>query len=149
MTGEPAITLAGNLTGDPKLRWTKQGTAVASFTVASTPRTRDRDTNEWSDGEPIFLACTVWRRQAENVAESLTKGMRVIVAGRLRARSYDDRDGNRRTVIEMDVDEVGPSLARATCQVTRAGRGAPPAAVAAPAVLDPWAGAGQDPQPPF
>lgn len=143
MTREPAITMSGNLTADPKLRWTKQGTAVASFTVASTPRTRDRDTNEWSDGEPIFLDCTVWRRQAENVAESLTKGMRVIVAGRLRARTYDDRDGNRRTVIEMDVDEVGPSLARATCQVTRAGR-AP-----APAVHDPWAGAGQDPQPPF
>ena len=143
MAGEPTITMAGNLTADPKLRFTKPGTAVASFTVASTPRTRDRDTSEWSDGEPIFLDCTVWRRQAENVAESLTKGMRVIVSGRLRARSYDDRGGNRRTVIEMDVDEVGPSLARATCQVTRGGR-AP-----APAVYDPWAGAGQDPQPPF
>lgn len=149
MTGEPAIVMAGNLTADPKLRFAKSGTAVASFTVAATPRTRDRQTSEWSDGEPIFLACTVWRRQAENVAESLTKGMRVIVAGKLRARSYDDRDGNRRTVIEMDVDEVGPSLAHATCQVTRAGRGAPPAAVGATAVPDPWAGAGQDPQPPF
>lgn len=150
MTGEPAIVMAGNLTADPKLRFTRQGAAVASFTVASTPRTRDRDTNEWSDGEPIFLDCTVWRRQAENVAESLTKGMRVIVAGRLRARSYDDRNGNRRTVIEMDVDEVGPSLARATCQVTRGGR-APAAGAAAPAaaVHDPWAGAGQAPQPPF
>lgn len=148
MTGEPTITMTGNLTADPKLRWTKQGTAVASFTVASTPRTFDRDTNEWQGGEPIFLDCTVWRRQAENVAESLTKGMRVIVAGKLRARSYDDRDGNRRTVIEVDVDEIGPSLARATCQVTRAGRGQV-GAQAAPAVPDPWAGAGQDPQPPF
>lgn len=144
MTGEPTVTMTGNLTADPKLRFTTSGAAVANFTVASTPRTRDRQTNEWSDGEPIFLDCTVWRRQAENVAESLTKGMRVIVAGRLRARSYDDRDGNRRTVIEMDVDEVGPSLAWATCQVTRAGRGAPPA------VPDPWAGAGQaGAQPPF
>lgn len=150
MTREPTIVMAGNLTGDPKLRWTKQGTAVASFTVASTPRTRDRQTGEWQDGEPIFLDCTVWRRQAENVAESLTKGMRVIVAGKLRARSYDDRDGNRRTVIEMDVDEVGPSLARATCQVTRAGRASVGGtAASAPAVHDPWAGAGQDPQPPF
>lgn len=148
MTREPAIVMAGNLTADPKLRFTTSGAAVANFTVASTPRTRDRQTNEWSDGEPIFLDCTVWRRWAENVAESLAKGMRVIVAGRLRARSYDDRDGNRRTVIEMDVDEVGPSLARATCQVTRAGRGAPPAAAPAPAVPDPWAGQG-DAQPPF
>lgn len=148
MTGEPTVTMAGNLTADPKLRFTTSGAAVASFTVASTPRTRDRDTNEWSDGEPIFLDCTVWRRQAENVAESLAKGMRVIVAGRLRARSYDDRAGNRRTVIEMDVEEVGPSLARATCQVTRAGRGAPPAAAPASAVPDPWAGQG-DAQPPF
>ena len=149
MTGEPTVTMAGNLTADPKLRFTTSGAAVANFTVASTPRTRDRQTNEWSDGEPIFLDCTVWRRQAENVAESLTKGMRVIVAGRLRARSYDDRDGNRRTVIEMDVDEVGPSLARAICQVTRAGRGQASGAPAAPAVADPWAGAGQDQQPPF
>lgn len=149
MTGEPAIVMAGNLTADPKLRFTTSGAAVANFTVASAPRTRDRQTNEWSDGEPIFLDCTVWRRQAENVAESLTKGMRVIVAGRLRARSYDDRDGNRRTVIEMDVDEVGPSLARATCQVTRAGRHQVGAG-SVPAVPDPWAGAGQaGAQPPF
>ena len=152
MTGEPTATMTGNLTADPKLRFTTSGAAVANFTVASTPRTRDRQTNEWHDGEPIFLDCTVWRRQAENAAESLAKGMRVIVAGRLRARSYDDRDGNRRTVIEMDVDDVGPSLARATCQVTRDGRGAPPAAASAPApaVPAPWAGAGQaGAQPPF
>lgn len=150
MTGEPAITMTGNLTADPKLRFTAAGAAVANFTVASTPRTHDRSTGEWNDGEPIFLDCTVWRRQAENVAESLTKGMRVIVAGKLRARSYDDRDGNRRTVVEVDVDEIGPSLARATCQVTRAGRG-PAGGGAAPAsaVPDPWASPGQDAQPPF
>lgn len=151
MTGEPTITMVGYLTADPKLRFTAAGAPVASFTVASTPRTFDRQAGEWVDcGSALFLDCTVWRRQAENVAESLAKGMRVIVAGKLRARSYDDRDGARRTVIEVDVDDVGPSLARAACQVTRAGRGpAGGGAAPGPAVSDPWAGAGQDAQPPF
>mgnify|MGYP002713775817 CR=1 FL=1 len=111
MAGETVITVVGNLTADPELRFTPNGAAVANFTVASTPRTFDRQTNEWKDGEALFLRCSVWREAAENVAESLTKGMRVIVQGRLRARSYDDRDGNRRTSWELDVDEVGPASA--------------------------------------
>ncbi|RLP12242.1 single-stranded DNA-binding protein [Propionibacterium australiense] len=119
MAGETQITLVGNLTADPELRFTPSGAAVASFTVASTPRTFNRQTQEWEDGEAMFLNCSVWRQAAENVAQSLTKGMRVIVQGRLRARSYDDRDGNRRTVFEVQVDEIGPSLRYATAQVTR------------------------------
>lgn len=122
MAGETVITVVGNLTADPELRFTPNGAAVANFTVASTPRTFDRQTNEWKDGEALFLRCSVWREAAENVAESLTKGMRVIVQGRLRARSYDDRDGNRRTSWELDVDEVGPALRFATAKVTRAQR---------------------------
>ena len=120
MAGETVITVVGNLTADPELRFTPNGAAVANFTVASTPRTFDRQTNEWKDGEALFLRCSVWREAAENVAESLTKGMRVIVQGRLKARSYDDRDGNRRTSWELDVDEVGPALRFATAKVTRA-----------------------------
>ena len=123
MAGETVITVVGNLTADPELRFTPNGAAVANFTVASTPRTFDRQTNEWKDGEALFLRCSVWREAAENVAESLTKGMRVIVQGRLRARSYDDRHGNRRTSWELDVDEVGPALRFATAKVTRAQRG--------------------------
>ena len=123
MAGETVITVVGNLTADPELRFTPNGAAVANFTVASTPRTFDRQTNEWKAGEALFLRCSVWREAAENVAESLTKGMRVIVQGRLRARSYDDRDGNRRTSWELDVDEVGPALRFATAKVTRAQRG--------------------------
>ena len=123
MAGETVITVVGNLTADPELRFTPNGAAVANFTVASTPRTFDRQTNEWKDGEALFLRCSVWREAAENVAESLTKGMRVIVQGRLKARSYDDRDGNRRTSWELDVDEVGPALRFATAKVTRAQRG--------------------------
>ena len=119
MAGETSITVVGNLTADPELRFTPSGAAVANFTVASTPRTFDRQTNEWRDGEAMFLNCSVWRQAAENVAESLTKGMRVIVQGRLRARSYDDREGNRRTVFEVQVDEIGPSLRYATARVTR------------------------------
>lgn len=122
MAGETVITVVGNLTADPELRFTPNGAAVANFTVASTPRTFDRQTNEWKDGEALFLRCSVWREAAENVAESLTKGMRVIVQGRLKARSYDDRDGNRRTSWELDVDEVGPALKFATAKVTRAQR---------------------------
>ena len=122
MANEPIITVVGNMVADPELRWTSNGAAVASFTVASTPRTFDRQANEWVDGEALFLRCSVWKEAAENVAESLTKGMRVIVQGRLKARSYDDRDGNRRTSWELDVDEVGPALKFATAKVTRAQR---------------------------
>lgn len=122
MAGETIITVVGNLVADPELRWTPNGAAVANFTVASTPRTFDRQANQWVDGEALLLRCSVWKEAAENVAESLTKGMRVIVQGRLKARSYDDRDGNRRTSWEMDVDEVGPALRFATAKVTRAQR---------------------------
>ena len=123
MAGETIITLVGNLTADPELRFTPSGAPVANFTVASTPRTFDRTTNEWKDGEAMFINCAVWRRAAENVAESLQKGMRVIVQGRLKSRSYETREGERRTVFEIDVDEVGPSLQFATAKVTRAGGG--------------------------
>lgn len=119
MAGETPITLIGNLTADPDLRFTPSGAAVANFTVASTPRNFDRQTNEWKDGEAMFLNCAVWRQAAENVAESLSKGMRVVVTGRLRARSYETREGEKRTVFEVDVDEVGPSLRYATAKVTR------------------------------
>lgn len=119
MAGETPITLVGNLTADPELRFTPSGAAVASFTVASTPRQFDRQTNEWRDGEAMFLNCSVWRQAAENVAESLTKGMRVIVQGSLKARSYETREGEKRTVFEVQVEEVGPSLKYATAKVTR------------------------------
>jgi len=123
MAGETQITLVGNLTGDPDLRFTPSGAAVANFTVASTPRTFDRQTGEWRDGEAMFINCAVWRQYAEHVAESLTKGMRVIVQGRLKSRSYETQQGDRRTVFEIDVDEVGPSLRYATAQVTRTSGG--------------------------
>ena len=123
MAGETIITLVGNLTADPELRFTPSGAAVASFTVASTPRTFDRQANEWKDGETLFLRCSVWREAAENVAESLTKGTRVIVQGRLVQRSFETREGEKRTVVEMQVDEVGPSLRYATAKVTRTQRG--------------------------
>ncbi|HOA89133.1 MAG TPA: single-stranded DNA-binding protein [Propioniciclava tarda] len=119
MAGETTITLVGNLTADPELRFTPAGAAVANFTVASTPRTFDRQTNDWKDGEAMFISCSVWRQAAENVAESLTKGMRVIVQGRLKSRSYETREGERRTVFEVDVDEVGPSLRYASAKVTK------------------------------
>ncbi|MDO5084738.1 single-stranded DNA-binding protein [Arachnia propionica] len=119
MAGETTITLVGNLTADPDLRFTPSGAAVASFTVASTPRTFDRQTGEWRDGDAMFLNCSVWRQYAEHVAESLTKGMRVIVQGRLKSRSYETQQGEKRTVFEVDVDEVGPSLRYATAKVTR------------------------------
>lgn len=119
MAGETPITLVGNLTADPELRFTPSGAAVANFTVASTPRQFDRQTNEWRDGDAMFLNCSVWRQAAENVAESLTKGMRVVVQGRLKSRSYETREGEKRTVFEVDVDEVGPSLRYATAKVTR------------------------------
>ncbi|HEY4598889.1 single-stranded DNA-binding protein [Corynebacterium sp.] len=122
MANETIITVVGNLTAAPELRFTPNGAAVANFTVASTPRTFDRNTSEWKDGEALFLRCSAWKELAENVAESLDKGMRVIVQGRLKARSYDDRDGNRRTSWELDVDEIGPALKFATAKVTRAQR---------------------------
>lgn len=123
MAGETVITVVGNLTADPELRFTPNGAAVASFTVASTPRTFDRQANEWRDGETLFLRCSIWRDAAENVAESLTKGTRVIVQGRLVQRSFETREGEKRTVVEMQVDEIGPSLRYATAKVTRASRG--------------------------
>jgi single-strand DNA-binding protein len=122
MAGETPITVIGNLTADPELRFTPSGAAVANFTVASTPRTFDRQSNEWKDGEALFLNCSVWRQAAENAAESLQRGMRVIVSGRLKARSYETREGEKRTVFEIDVDEVGPSLKYATAKVTKTTR---------------------------
>ncbi len=122
MAGETVVTLVGNLVDDPELRFTPSGAAVANFRIASTPRTYDRQSGEWKDGESLFLSCSVWRQAAENVAESLQRGMRVIVQGRLKSRSYDDREGQKRTVFEIDVDEVGPSLRSATAKVTRASR---------------------------
>ena len=124
MAGETVITVVGNLTADPELRYTQNGLPVANFTIASTPRTFDRQANEWKDGEALFLRASVWREFAEHVAGSLTKGMRVVAQGRLRQRSYQDREGNNRTSIELEVDEIGPSLRYATAQVTRAASGA-------------------------
>ena len=123
MAGETVITVVGNLTADPELRFTPNGAAVANFTVASTPRTFDRQTNEWKDGEALFLRCNIWRQAAENAAESLKKGMRVIVNGRLRQRSFETRDGEQRRVFEIEVDEVGPSLKYATANVEKTSGG--------------------------
>jgi single-strand DNA-binding protein len=147
MAGETTITLVGNLTADPELRFTPSGAAVANFTVASTPRTFDRQTNEWRDGDAMFLNCAVWRQAAENVAESLQKGMRVIVQGRLRSRSYETREGERRTVFEIDVDEIGPALKYATAKVSRnaAGSGGgsrPSGGGGGGSGEDPWAASG-------
>jgi single-strand DNA-binding protein len=123
MAGETVITIIGNLTNDPELRFTPSGAAVANFTVASTPRTFDRQSNEWKDGETLFMRCSVWRDAAENVAESLQRGTRVLVSGRLRSRSYETKEGEKRTVVEMEVDEVGPSLRYATAKVNKTSRG--------------------------
>jgi single-strand DNA-binding protein len=120
--GDTAITIAGNLVSDPELRYTPTGQAVATFRVASTPRFMDRQTNEWKDGESLFLSCNVWRQAAENVAESLQRGMRVIVQGRLKQRSYETKEGEKRTVYEVEVDEVGPSLRNASAKVTKTQR---------------------------
>ena len=142
--GDTTITMIGNLVDDPELRFTPSGAAVAKFRVASTPRYLDKATNEWKDGESLFLQCQIWRQAAENVAESLTKGMRVILSGRLKQRSYETKEGEKRTVFEVEVDEVGPSLRSATAKVTRAQR-APGAnsGFSAPAAEsfndDPWA----------
>src|SRR5262245_62061103 len=122
MAGDTTITVIGNLTDDPELRFTPSGAAVAKFRVASTPRFMDRASGEWKDGDPLFLACTVWRQAAENVAESLQRGARVIVSGRLRQGSYETREGEKRTVIELEVDEIGPSLRYATAKVQKMSR---------------------------
>ena len=123
MAGDTIITVIGNITGDPELRFTPSGAAVANFTVASTPRQFDRQSNEWKDGETLFMRCSVWRDAAENVAASLARGTRVIVSGRLKSRSYETKEGEKRTVVEMEVDEVGPSLRYATAKVNRTQRG--------------------------
>jgi single-strand DNA-binding protein len=123
MAGETVITVVGNLTADPELRFTPAGAAVANFTVASTPRTFDRQSGEWKDGEALFLRCNIWRQAAENVAETLQRGMRVVVQGRLRQRSFETKEGEKRTVVELEVDEIGPSLRFATAKVNRISRG--------------------------
>ena len=169
MAGDTTITVIGNLTADPELRFTPSGAAVANFTVASTPRMFDRQSNEWKDGEALFLRCNIWREAAENVAESLTRGSRVIVTGRLKQRSFETREGEKRTVMEVEVDEIGPSLRYATAKVNKANRSGgggggfgggggnsrPAAGGGAPAD-DPWGSApasgsfgGADDEPPF
>ena len=147
--GDTTITIVGNLTNDPELRFTPSGAAVASFTVASTPRYLDKASGEWKDGEALFLRCSVWRQVAENVAESLTRGTRVIVQGRLKQRSYETKEGEKRTVYEVEVDEVGPSLKSATAKVvkTQRGGGAGGFGGGAAADNDPWASAAPAPAP--
>jgi len=158
MAGDTQITVIGNLTGDPELRFISSGAAVVNFTVASTPRTFDRQSNEWKDGETLFMRCSLWREAAENVAESLTKGMRVLVTGRLVSRSWE-ANGEKRTVTEMQVDEVGPSLRYATAKVTRTQRaggqggggfsGGGSSSPAGGSDSDPWASAPASDEPPF
>jgi single-strand DNA-binding protein len=174
VAGDTTITVVGNLTADPELRFTPSGAAVANFTVASTPRIFDRQSSEWKDGEALFLRCSIWREAAENVAESLTRGSRVIVTGRLKQRSFETREGEKRTVFEVEVDEIGPSLRYATAKVNKANRSGgggggfgsgsrqAPAPASAPAEAsggsgdDPWGSApasgsfgGGDDEPPF
>lgn len=159
MAGETIICVVGNLVADPELRFTSSGAAVASFTVASTPRTLDRQSGEWKDGDALFMRCSVWRQAAENVAESLTRGMRVMVQGRLTQRSYETREGEKRTSVELQVDEVGPSLKYATAKVNKVSRsegggGFGGGGNSSPAnVEDPWASAGAatatEDEPPF
>lgn len=163
MAGDTQITVVGNLTGDPELRFIQSGAAVANFTVASTPRTFDRQSNDWKDGDTLFMRCSLWREAAENAAESLTKGMRVVVTGRLVSRSWE-ANGEKRTVMEMQVDEVGPSLRYATAKVTRTPRtggqggggfngggqgGGSANTPAGGAADDPWASAPSSDEPPF
>ena len=139
MAGETVVTVVGNLTADPELRFTNSGVALATFTIASTPRTFDRASNEWKDGEALFLRASVWREFAEHVAGSLTKGSRVIATGRLKQRSYETKEGDKRSTIELEVEEIGPSLRYATAQVTRSqNRGV---GGGAPAAAEPWAAA--------
>ncbi|MFE1773738.1 single-stranded DNA-binding protein [Streptomyces sp. NPDC059008] len=152
MAGETVITVTGNLVDDPELRFTPAGAPVARFRIGSTPRTFDKQANEWRDGESLFLTCSAWRQLAENVAESLTRGARVIVTGRLKQRSYEDHEGIKRTAYELDVDEVGPSLKNATARITKASR-TNTAQPAQPPTADPWNSTPQPPQyadePPF
>jgi single-strand DNA-binding protein len=149
MAGDTVITLVGNLVDDPELRFTPSGAAVAKFRIASTPRFLDKQTNEWKDGESLFLTCNVWRQAAENVAESLQRGMRVIVQGRLKQRSYETKEGEKRTVYEVEVDEVGPSLKSATAKVVKTQRGAGTGGFGGGAAADndPWASAAPAPAP--
>ena len=149
MAGETVITVVGNLVDDPELRFTPSGAAVAKFRIASTPRFLDKQTNEWKDGESLFLSCNVWRQAAENVAESLQRGMRVIVQGRLKQRSYETKEGEKRTVYEVEVDEVGPSLKSATAKVVKTQRGAGAGGFGGGAAADndPWASAAPAPAP--
>jgi single-strand DNA-binding protein len=161
MAGETPLTIVGNLTADPELRFTQSGAAVASFTVASTPRTFDKNSGEWKDGEALFMRCNVWRQVAENVTESLTRGSRVLVSGRLRQRSFETKEGEKRTVVELDVDEIGPSLRYATAKVNRVSRDNPSQGSGfggqqqrQQAAPDPWgsappAGGGYPDEPPF
>ena len=139
MAGETILPIVGNLTADPELRFTPSGVAVANFTIASTQRTFDRQKNEFVDGDTLFMRCSIWREAAENVAESLTKGTRVVALGRLVQRSYETRDGEKRTVVELQVDEIGPSLRNASAKVARAHRGDGRPAPAPAAQNDPWA----------
>jgi len=141
--GDTVITIIGNLVDDPELRFTPNGAAVAKFRIASTPRYMDKATNEWKDGDSLYLSCNVWRQAAENVAESLTRGMRVIVQGRLKQRSYETKEGEKRTVYEIEVDEVGPSLRNATAKVSKTTRsGAGSTGAPAGGNDDPWAASG-------
>lgn len=156
MAGETIITVVGNLTEDPILRFTPSGAAVANFTVASTPRNFDKHSGEWKDGDTLFMRCNIWRHQAENVAETLTRGMRVMVSGRLRQRSFETREGEKRTVVELEVDEIGPSLKYATAKVTKTNRSGGSASEAAVPTDDPWGtapaagnGPAADDEPPF
>lgn len=156
MANETVLTIVGNLVESPELRFTPAGAAVANFTVASTPRTFDKQKNEWVDGEALFLRCNIWREAAENVAESLTRGSRVIVSGRLKQRSFETREGEKRTVVELEVDEIGPSLRYATASVNKANRGGGSRKPANKPTDDPWGSAPQqdgftssDDSPPF
>jgi single-strand DNA-binding protein len=144
MAGDTVITLVGNLTADPELRFTPSGAAVANFTVASTPRHFDRASGEWKDGEALFMRCNIWRQAAENVGESLTRGARVVVQGRLKQRSFETKEGEKRTVVELEVDEIGPSLRYATAKVNKVTRGSSSSAAANVAGApddDPWGSA--------
>jgi single-strand DNA-binding protein len=156
MAGDTVITVVGNLTSDPELRFTPSGAAVANFTVASTPRTLDKQSGEWKDGEALFLRCNIWRQAAENVAESLTRGARVVVQGRLKQRSFETKEGEKRTVVELEVDEVGPSLRYATAKVNKVSRsGGGDFGGGGAAARDPWGsapaggGGGFSDEPPF
>jgi single-strand DNA-binding protein len=156
MSNETTITVVGNLTADPEMRFTGTGKSVAGFTIAATPRRLDKNTGQWTDGEALFMRCNLWGPYAENAVESLAKGMAVMATGRLKQRSYEDRDGIKRTVVELDVEEVGPTLRFATAKVTRAARNGQPQAPGAgvqrstaPAEADPWTGGHSADEPPF